>query len=329
MSLDCLKMHPWRDRCLGKVQIYVHWSRFTWCNFRPMKAVCWRLCLHQQFCCRQQRGFEGNPVRILWACTTDAASSAPKVLCSPGLLVLQEDTWKYFLMLAQPSLAGCIKPPLWAVDKNKRQIICLVWDRDLRTRWIGRTMRQLRCRQWTLMSWVKRVNLCPTCTLLCTLCKRWGTSSRPCGAQEELWDSPVWQEGTWSSGEHELSISSVDPVYNSGTSLGQELLNWMQPGARKLFPVSSIIKDLPASVVSCQLHVCKTQRKDYPTVSKFATALYFQHKKRKIVKETVISLKTYRTYWHQQNLCHRRYIEPILYEHHHNIQNKILLFFSL
>lgn len=110
--------------------------------------------------------------------------------------------------------------------------------------------------------------------------QQWGTSSRPCGAQKELWGSPVWQEGAWLSGEHALSISSLDSVYSSGTSLGQDLLNWMQLGTRKFFPVSSIIKDLPVSDISCQLHTCKPQRKDYGIVSKFATALYFKHKKK-------------------------------------------------
>lgn len=215
-SLDCLKMHPWRDRCLGKVQIYVHWSRFTWCNFRLTKVVWWRLCLHQHFSWRQQHGFEVyflNRQYWCWGLSTKTALFSWSAPLARGYLEIFSGA-----DIAQ-LLTGHIKPPLWAVERNKKQIICFIWDRDLRTRWMGRTIRQLRCTQWTLMSWVKRVNLCPTCTILCTLCNRWGTSSRQCGAQKELWGSPMWQEGMWPSGEHVFSISSLDPMYNSGASL--------------------------------------------------------------------------------------------------------------
>lgn len=280
-SLDCLKMHPWRDRCLGKVQIYVHWSGFTWYNFRLMKSGWSRLCLHQHFSCRQQCGFAVNPVSMqywCWGLSTKTALfwSAP---LSRGYLDIFSNADTAQL------LAGHIKPLLWTAERNKRQIICFIWDRRLRTRWMKNTIKQLRCTQWTLVSWVKRVNPCPTCAILHTLSNRWGTSPRSWGAQKELWGSPMWQEGTRPSGEHVLSISSWDPMYNSDTSLGQDLLNWMQLGTRKLFPVSSIVKDLPVSDVSCQLDTGKPQRRDCTIVSKFVTAFYFWHKKGKPLKK--------------------------------------------
>lgn len=156
-SLDCLKMHPWRDRCLGKVQIYVHWSGFTWYNFRLMKSGWSRLCLHQHFSCRQQCGFAVNPVSMqywCWGLSTKTALfwSAP---LSRGYLDIFSNADTAQL------LAGRTKPPLWAAERNKRQIICFIWDRRLRTRWMKNTIKQLRCTQWTLVSWVKRVNPAP------------------------------------------------------------------------------------------------------------------------------------------------------------------------
>lgn len=278
-------MHPWRDRCLGKVQVYAHWSRLTWCNFRLAKVGWLRLYLHQHFSCMQQHSFEVNPVSTqywCWGLSTKTASFSWSTPLARGYLDIFSNADTAQL------LAAHIKPLLWAVERNQeannllylRQISGQnAWKRPLssldvhselwRPEWRG-PIPAPHVQFYVHSATGEELapdHVVPRRSHGTALCDRRGYDPQGTGAKHLI------------LGPH-----------NSGTGLGQDLSRWMQLGTKKVFPVSSVVKDLPISDVSCQPDTCQPQRKDCTIVSKFVTALYFWHKKRKIFKETNISL---------------------------------------